>query len=216
MFEKGFEVVIGKNVTTDTLEENTGEVYENKPLCTPISYFGIPILIIELVKSILIIRKFYSQVKVKYINAEKKKYLVLSVLKSSKDLENTSPKVKRSNTLPNMDTKPAVRNSNKRKLSIQRNINCEKIKPFQPTIPRIRLLFETLETYLFRSNFIILCFISFVAFCFWFSIGFQTPFFILTAEMACAYYIPIFLFYSESGLRKICRNQLSKVIPLDI
>ena len=181
MLEKGFEVAIGNNVTTDTLDGNTSDVYQNKPLCTPISYFGIPILIIELVKSIFIIKKFYSQVKVKYINAQKKKDIVLPLLKSSKDVVNTLTKVKRSNTLPNIETKTGVRNSKRRKLSMQANINCEKIIPFQSTIPRVWLIFKTLETYLFRSNFIIFVIFSFIAFCFWFSIGFKTTFFIIRA-----------------------------------
>ena len=204
--DKAFEVAIGYNVTNESLGDI--KVYEHNPMCNPISYFALPIIMIEFIKTIFIITKFYSQVKTKYLSEQKKKNIANFVKQPKKVVKIL---LKRANSLPNFEYNMVMLNTIKqRKSSIQTNINFNHTKIH---IPTRWLLFKTLKFYLFRSNFFIFITITLTAFSIWSSIG--TKILVLKVEVVFAYYVPIFLFLTESTLRNILKNQLSKVVPLN-
>ena len=157
---------------------------------------------------IFVIYKFYSQIKTKYINDIKKKEVIGLILDKPK--ENTKALLRKANSLPNIKDSLMIRNNmNKRRLSIQINVNCELKKVFKPSIPTMWIVFETMKCYLLRSNFIIIVTVTFSALCMWFSV--DTPNLALIAEKGYAYFVPIFLFLTEPKLRDIFLKKVSRI-----
>ena len=127
---KAFEKAIGCNVTADFSDHI--EAYQHKPLCLPISYFALPIILVEFVKTVFIIRKFYSQVKSKYLSEQKNKNITRFVKQQHQDILRIAPK--KVNSLPNFGYDLLLINTIKQRRSlIQTNMSAVQIKIKIPT-----------------------------------------------------------------------------------
>ena len=212
--DKGFEVVIGCNVTYTDLQKEGGVLNSlnlvNRPLCSPLAMYAIPLIVLEFIKIIFTIFKYYYQLKKKYIKDQKLKRKKIIPLKQSQLQLTTLPK--RANSLPNKkDSFIFKKTINLKRLSIQTpikfNSNHTQIRPF----PIFRILLKTFKRFIFRSNFMIFVFITVFAIIGWSSIA--KPNTIVEAEIIFGYFIPVFLFLTDPKLKKIFSHRISQVFP---
>ena len=140
------------------------------PLCTPVSYLGIPLILLEIIKTATVLYKFFNKNKQKYMNERKRKQVAELMVQLYQNRENNKinqvkNNFQRSNSLtvstysepiPNQDLNP----KKFRKLSLQltiRNISQEKEIPESATVPTMIIALITMKDYIIRSNLLRKC-----------------------------------------------------------
>ncbi len=193
------------------------------PLCTPVSYLGIPLILLEIIKTATVLYKFFNKNKQKYMNDRKRKQVAELMVQLYQNRENNKinqvkNNFQRSNSLtistysepiPNQDLNP----KKLRKLSLQltiRNISKEKEIPKSTTVPTMIIALNTMKEYIIRSNFIFVFVVAVIAVSKWTSDGSAVNVAFKT-EMIGAFYVPIFLFLTQA---KIINNVI-RLFPIN-
>ena len=193
------------------------------PLCTPVSYLGIPLILLEIIKTATVLYKFFNKNKQKYMNERKRKQVAELMVQLYQNRENNKiSQVKnnfqRSNSLtvstysepiPNQDLNP----KKLRKLSLQltiRNISQEKEIPESTTVPTMIIALITMKDYIIRSNFIFVFVVTVIAVSKWTSDGSAVGVAFKT-EMIGAFYVPIFLFLTQAKII----NNVMRLFPIN-
>ena len=193
------------------------------PLCTPVSYLGIPLILLEIIKTATVLYKFFNKNKQKYMNERKRKQVAELMVQLYQNRENNKinqvkNNFQRSNSLtvstysepiPNQDLNP----KKLRKLSLQltiRNISQEKEIPESATVPTMIIALITMKDYIIRSNFIFVFVVTVIAVSKWTSDGSAVGVAFKT-EMIGAFYVPIFLFLTQAKII----NNVMRLFPIN-
>ena len=207
--DKAFEVEIGCNATDIDLDEEALNSFspENKPLCEMDIYFSSLIILVEIVKTIYTISKYYSQVKTKYLK---------KIKKNTEKVPGHHVQVKikalprRANSLPNMFSSSSLEPFIVKKPSLQtlQILPSKQVKKIKN--PVLKILFKTFKLYIFRSNLFIVFLLSCLAIITLASINTYNS--ILQLGKIYSFFVPVFFFLTESKLRKEFKNQFMKVV----
>ncbi len=214
--DKRFQVAAGYIVEDKDLEK------VSMPLCTPVSYLGIPIILLEIIKTATVLYKFFNKNKNKYINERKMKKIAELMVKLYHNKEN--PKfnsgkynIQRSKSLTlSTHSEPMPiqgMNSKKlRKLSLQLAINLGKENdiPESKRVPIMVIAFKTMKEYIMRSNFIFVFMVAIIAVSKWTSDGSAVNVAFKT-EMIGAFYVPLFLFLTQAKII----NTVFRLFPIN-
>ena len=194
----------------------TAEVAENKeregmPICLPVSFIGIPIILLELLKTFIILKKNFVKFKNKYIMERQREKVILLMLNLNHNWQiDIIPR--RVNSVPNITNTSTQQN---RKSSLQITLNPEdKTISSDIRAPTSLIVCQIFKCFLLKSNLIYLIII--LIFSLTTVTSYQTPYMLIVSENICSYFAPIFLFLTEAKLRILLTKKISKIVPLNL
>ena len=192
-------------------EEAENKERESMPLCLPVSFVGIPIILLELLKTFIILKKNFLKFKNKYIMKKQREKIVLLMMNVNHNWQiDIIPK--RVNSMPNITNTSTQQHRNP---SLQITLNPEdNTVASDIKAPTSLIVYQMFKYFLLKSNLIYLIII--LTFSLTTVTSYQTPYMLIVSENICSYFAPIFLFLTEAKLRILLTKKISKIVPLNL